>query len=240
MNKDSIGDRMKRYERVTDTRLSPKTPVILRVDGKAFHTLTRGMERPFSRHFHSCMVNAAIRLCKSIDGARFAFQQSDEISILVADWSSLQAQPWFEYRTQKLTSVAASITTVAFNDLFHRHYPTKPAGLFDCRAFSVPMHEVVNYFIWRQQDATRNSIQMVAQAHFSHRQLFLKNQAVMQDMLHGKGINWNDTPTRFKRGVGVRKVDYPDSHSKWEVDNEVPIFTQDREYIERIVDKGEL
>lgn len=235
-DKTGLGDRMKRYERVTDHALPIKTPVIIRVDGKAFHTFTRGCEKPWDARLVNAMCAAASALCEGIDGARFAYLQSDEISVLVADWSSLQSQPWLGYRLQKLCSVASSIATAEFN----ASMPMVKLALFDARAFSVPHHEVVNYFIWRQQDATRNSISGLAQSHFSHRQLHGKNTKAMQEMLHAeRGINWNDLPAWQKRGYTVIKRPCGDDRTAWALE-EPPIFSQERGYIHDIADEGEL
>ena len=206
------------------------------------------------------MLQTARGLCEAIDGAKIAYMQSDEISILVTDWSSLDTQPWFDYRIQKVASVTSSLATALFNEAKNQTMfevrgsmvegAKVPSALFDCRAFNVPAHEVVNYFLWRQQDATRNSIQGLAQANFSHRQLHGKNNNVMQEMLFSeKGINWNDCPTGQKRGfcvvnretmekAVVRGELVPVVRSRWEVDEEIPVFSQDRDYIQSLVDQG--
>lgn len=246
MDKSTLGDRIKEYEAVPDASLMRKTPVILRVDGKAFHTYTKGLKRPVDQGLQDCMLWTARRLCEEIDGARLAYVQSDEISLLVADWSTLATEPWFGYRVQKMASVAASIATAEFNH--YRSYVSFEKdgklvsgrsfgmALFDCRVFNVPRHEVNNYFIWRQQDATRNSISSLARAHFSHKQLQNKNSGEMQDMLMlEKGINWSKEPTGYKRGFCVLR-----GPSGWDTDAEIPVFTQDREYVQRLVDEGEL
>lgn len=248
MSSDSLGDRMKGYESVPRLRLVPKMPVMLRLDGKAFHTLTSKMDKPFDVLFQNCMWKTALLLCEEIQGCQLAYVQSDEITLLLVDYQSIQSQGWFDYQVQKMCSVAASIASVEFTIALGKR------GLFDCRAWNLPREEVVNCFIWRQQDATRNSIEALGQAHFSHKKLHGKNCSAIQDMLMlEKGINWNDCPVPQKRGTCVRKEHYkvrvncPDGvnncevqhftdRSGWVVDEEIPIFTQNRGYIQRAVD----
>lgn len=232
MDKTSLGDRMKGYEVVPRTVLTRRTPVILRVDGRAFHTFTRGFAVPFDQMLHNAMVATADALAREIQGAKVTYGQSDEISVLITDYDTLQTDAWFGYNIQKMVSIAASVATIAFNESIGG-YPEynnyrKPAQ-FDARVFNLPKEEVVNYFVWRQQDATRNSIQMVARSKFSHKECHRKNVSDLQEMLMGQGINWNDIPTHFKRGFCIRSTD------GIVLDREIPIFTQDREYLERFV-----
>ena len=232
-DKSGLGDRMKRYEHVSRNVLTRRTPVILRVDGRAFHTFTKrvGFEVPFDEMLSSIMVDTAVNLMHEIQGAKLAYGQSDEISVLITDYDTLQTDAWFGNVIQKMVSIAASVATVRFNASLQYWKPALafPAQ-FDARVFSIPKEEVANYFIWRQQDASRNSVSMVAQSHFSHKKLQGKNVSQMQDMLMAEhGVNWNDTPTHFKRGFCIRGND------GIVVDREVPIFTEDREYIERLV-----
>lgn len=230
-----LGDRMKRYETVAAIRLVPKVPAMIRLDGKAFHTLTRGCEKPYDRVFQETMWNTAQYLCEEISGCRLAYVQSDEISLLLVDYQTPQTQGWFDYEIQKLVSVAASMAAAEFGYLWEVHHGRNQRPVFDARAWSLPPHEVVNYFIWRQQDATRNSVSGLAQAHFSPRQLHGKNGGQMQDMLMEKGINWNDCPIPQKRGVCVSRETYTLAEAvrhRWVIDETIPIFTEDREYVE--------
>lgn len=228
MDKSSLGDRMKGYEGIPKLNLMRRTPVIIRLDGKAFHTWTRQLRsidgslnnEPYGNVMHDYMIRTVEYLMDNIQNAVFAYSQSDEISILLNDWTKLTTDQWFGGAVQKITSVSASMATAAFNkdsDL--------ALGLFDSRVFNIPKEEVANYFVWRQQDATRNSIQMLGQFYFSHKQMHGKNVSNVQDMLMEKyQQNWNDIATRKKRGFCVTTDGY---------DNEIPIFTQDREYIEK-------
>lgn len=206
-----------------------RTPVILRLDGKAFHTFTRGLQRPYDEKFNQAMSDTTLELCNSIQGAVFGYTQSDEISILIQDWKTIKTDCWFGNNVQKMVSISASIATAKFNETFQ--HPSKTSmALFDSRVFNLPEHEVVNYFIWRGNDCSRNSVSSLAQTHFPHKDLHGKSMADMHDMLKlQKNINWNDMPTRFKRGGCVVLND----DGKFVIDNEPPIFTKDREYIER-------
>jgi tRNA(His) 5'-end guanylyltransferase len=229
MERDSLGDRMKGYERASRMALPRRMPVILRVDGKGFHGVTRGCERPFDEHLMSLMNQIAIVLCEAVQGAVLGYVQSDEVSILVHNYKRLQSEAWFDNEVQKMASVGASLAASAFTS----QWPQPVA--FDGRVFVLPEAEVCNYFIWRQQDATRNSIQMATRAVYSHLQVNNKNTGEMQEMLHAKGINWNDYPTGCKRGRAVTRVAYERegvTRHAWCVDGATPIFTQDRTYIE--------
>jgi tRNA(His) guanylyltransferase len=235
---DALGDRMKSgYEAASRSMLPWRMPLIIRVDGKAFHSWTRGLE-PFCHDFADAMNGAAIALCKEISGAQLAYIQSDEISVLVHGYKRLKSEPWFQNDIQKIVSVSASIAagclSIASADLFGE--PKRAA--FDSRAFVLPEAEVVNAFLWRQQDATRNSIQSLARTKFSATQCFGKSCSELQEMLHKAGTNWNDLPTSFKRGRCVVKETYQvgeQTRSRWVVDSEIPVFSQDREYIGRLL-----
>lgn len=229
---DSLGDRMKRYETVSQMSLMRRTPVIIRIDGKAFHTFTKTMDKPFDAELSDAMLGATIALVKHVQGAVLGYTQSDEISILCQDWASLTTDAWFDYNIQKVVSVSASIATASFA----RNFNSLNAALFDARVFNLPREEVCNYFIWRQQDATRNSIQAVAQANFSHGELHGLNMSQLQDKLMlEKNINWNDIQTRWKRGQCIDTVVPTDGTlgRAQVIDREIPIFTQNRTYIEK-------
>lgn len=220
MDKTSLGDRMKKnYENVNRVYLTRRMPLIIRVDGKAFHTLTKKLDKPFDVNFKDCMMGTAKYLVENIMGAKMAYVQSDEISVLITDYDDLTTEAWFDKNLQKIVSVSASMSTMRFNQLYNELIPKekriKEYGLFDSRAFIIPKEEVINYFIFRMNDATRNSIQGLGQAFFSHKQLQRNSCSEIQDMLMlEKGINWNDTPTYFKRGGCV----YRDLSLKTEVE----------------------
>ncbi len=230
MDKTSLGDRMKVYEAVTQTKLMRRTPVIVRIDGKSFHTFTRGCDKPFDKRLINCMRWTTEVLVEKISGCVFGYTQSDEISLLLIDYMKLETQPWFDNKLQKIVSVAASMATAVFNQSYVA--PGDPYAMFDARAYNIPREEVVNYFIWRQQDWTRNSVQMLARSEYSAKQCHKKNNSELQDMLMlEKGINWNDLDTILKRGTSVYKT--ADGGVKADLEN--PIFTQDRDFIGRFV-----
>ena len=229
---DSLGDRMKEYENIFRYKLMKKLPVIARIDGRAFHTYTRNCNKPFDVGIINTMWQTAKHLCNIIDGAKIAFVQSDEISILILDTDSIRTESWFDYNIQKLASVISSEATVAFN----KHTKIDNNATFDCRVFNLSPEEVINYFIWRQQDWTRNSIQMLAQSNFSQKELNGKNNIILQEMLFQKGINWNDLPYYLKRGTCIIKEYYNSpNRSYWTVDPSTPIFTENRNYINKYI-----
>lgn len=182
---DSLGDRMKGYEIVSNNCFPNKHHIIIRVDGKAFHTLTRGMNKPFDFHLIECMKETAKQLLKEIQNAKLVYVQSDEISIYMSDTDSIETQPWFGNKMNKIVSLSASIATATFNK--HLNLPNK-TGLFDSRAFIIPKIEIANYFIWRQQDWIRNSIQMLARGSYSQKELHKKNTIEMKGMVDWDGL----------------------------------------------------
>lgn len=243
--KDSLGDRMKEfYENRTRTLLPRKTYTIIRVDGKAFHTYTKGLKRPFDEGLISDMDETACYMCENIQGAKFAFVQSDEISILSTDFDKLTTSAWFDGNIQKIVSVSASLATAKFNRLrsvrYHFVKGEPKLAMFDSRVFIIPPPiEVINYFIWRQQDTTRNSISSVAQSLYSQKELMGKNTDEMQEMCFQKGINWNDYEPKLKRGRLIVKEYYEKNgakRSKW-VSVDPPIFTQEKDILENLIPK---
>lgn len=239
MKKDDFGNRMKAYEHSFRQVLPQRLPVIIRIDGCHFHTFTRGMEKPFDEALTKSLWGTCKYLAENIMGCKLVYHQSDEISILLTNYDKLTTQSWFDNNLQKIVSVSASMATAKFNELMKEHYRDKPLATFDSRAWVLPHDEVTNYFLWRQQDATKNSISMVAQANFPHEQLQGLDGKKLQDKLFlEKGINWNDLPVWQKRGVCITKQHFMKgeaTRSKWDVDFETPIFSQNREYINQYV-----
>ena len=268
-NKDSLGDRMKTYEYVTRTYLTRRMPVIIRLDGKAFHSFTRGLKKPFDEIFVKSMQDTMKYLCENIQGCVLGYTQSDEITLVLIDYQDRDSCAWFDNNIQKMVSISASMATMAFNQYFAINYyelendmfeawnvtdkemqytealrKKLHIAMFDSRVFTLPKEEVVNCLIWRQQDATRNSIQSVGQANFSHKDLHGKNCSDIQDMLMlEKSINWNDYPTHLKRGSCCIKkpfiinegTEQEAVRNKWVIDNEIPIFTQDKNYVNNLI-----
>jgi tRNA(His) guanylyltransferase len=240
---DSLGDRMKRnYEAVyTNIKLPRRLPVILRIDGKAFHTLIKSCQKPFDDTLINVMNRTAIYLCENIQGAQIAYVQSDEISVLLHNYKKLNSDAWFDNTLQKMVSISAAMASSIFTTLTPALFDgtVKPVQ-FDSRAFVLPESEVNNYFLWRQQDATRNSVQMLARSLYSHKECSNKNGSELQEMCFQKGHNWNDLPTTYKRGRCIVKnvsVTFDAQtntnivRNSWVVDNETPIFSQNNYYI---------
>ena len=288
-DRDNLGTRMKTYyEEVPKSRLYRRTPVAIRIDGKAFHTFTRGFKKPFDEILIKSMQQTMLYLCENIQGCVLGYSQSDEITLILQDYKTLTTSAWFDYEIQKICSISASMATMAFNKFFYANVieyilskesfegidkglPKLPyiindyfvktddekdyiltlikaaekGAMFDARCFNIPKEEVTNLIFWRQLDAARNSVQMVGQAYFSHKELQEKSCSDIQDMLMEKhNINWNDFPTTQKRGSCCIKVYYQnpevdikdgaDIRSSWFIDNEIPQFKgEGREYIEK-------
>ena len=253
---DSLGDRMKGYENAYRISLPRRMPIIVRIDGRAFHTFTKGFQKPYDSVLSQAMWETAQELCRQISGAKLAYVQSDEISVLITNDDTLDTQPWFNNILQKIVSLSSSIATISFNMAFRKSFQLwakdemelsdlklfdtycgrMNQATFDARAFVIPNEEVCNYFIWRQQDAIRNSIQMAVQAVYSHKELMYKNQSDMQDMLMKKGINWNHYQAWQKRGICITKqIDPETNRSSWQPDKNTPIFTQNRLYINHLL-----
>lgn len=288
---DDLGMRMKNnYESIPKARLMRRTPVAIRIDGKAFHTFTKGFEKPFDMVLIKSMQQTMKYLCENIQGCVFGYCQSDEITLILVDYQTLTTDAWFDYEVQKMCSISASMATMAFNKFFENNVndykynykfskwdrvskyeegteeyiktlltAVEKGAMFDARCFNIPKEEVTNLIYWRQLDATRNSIQMVGQANFSHKELQNKSCNMIQDMLHEqKGINWNDFPTVCKRGTACIKnkriIGYVDGsgttiaelinpselETSWILDTEMPILKgEDRKYVDDLVYIGE-
>jgi len=243
----SLGGRMKRYEKIV-ADLQPNTPLIIRLDGRAFHTFTRGMEKPFDTEFMSMMNHVALGLVNEIQNSRLAFVQSDEISILVYD--GLESDTWFGNDIQKITSVSSSLAS-ALAMLWNQENKLKEGVpiVFDSRVFPLPLKDVANYFVWRQMDWERNSLQMFARSLYSHKEMHMKNREQLHQMLFEKGKNWNNLPIPLRRGrCAVRKptkIMVDNEHysgevtrNKWMIDFLIPIFTKEPEYIQNELKDG--
>ena len=284
---DDLGNRMKTfYEQIPKTKLMRRIPVIIRIDGKAFHTFTRGFKRPFDEILIKTMQETTKYLCENIQGCVLGYTQSDEITLVLVDYQKFESCAWFDYEIQKICSISSSMATMAFNKFFRRNVEVfryndgenfdrgtedglekynllqtylkalEKGAMFDARVFNIPKEEVTNCVYWRQLDASRNSIQMIGQANFSHKELHCKTCNDIQDMLMlQKNINWNDFPTHQKRGTcvvrnkivlesnGITETamlrDASKSENEWIIDKEIPIFKgEGREYIDRLVMVG--
>lgn len=231
--KDSLGDRIKEnYENRSKTYLTRRTPVIIRLDGKAFHTFTRHLKKPYDEVFHRAMNSTLQYLCKNIQGCKFGYTQSDEISLLLTDYDTLTTDAFFDYNVQKICSIAASMATLQFNKAFRTYVNEYTAGktldsysiellkakdksaMFDARCFNIPESEISNCFLWRFLDCYRNSVQMLGQTHFSHKELHKLNSSQIQEKLfQERDINYASCPEEFKNGVCAMK----NSDGAWEL-----------------------
>lgn len=254
-----------KYESVFGMVLPQRTYLILRIDGRSFHNYTRSLAKPFDVGLAQAMDEGALAICSEMMGCKFAYGQSDEYSFLATDFETFQSEPWFGGNIQKIASVSASIFTAVFNssrlkqqidqakEMDRSQTKRLLSATFDARVFVIPSRtEVENYFIWRQQDAARNSLNMLVSCHYSHKELLNASNSDRHELLHKVGINWNDCPTDQKRGRVVcrrerlRQVTYIHKKTKesvteevvetfWELDREIPLFTQDHSYLDRLV-----
>lgn len=247
----NLEDRMKAYEQATRTVLPRRLPIIVRVDGKGFSNYTKQLPgKPFDRNFISVMESTAIALCQEIQGAQIAFVQSDEISVLVHGYKKFESEPWFGNQVQKMVSVAAGVASATFTACSWRmwsklavHDGDRSPSLddiepayFDARAFVMPESDVANYFLWRQRDGLRNSIQMFARSHFSHSELHKKSTGEMVEMCKAKGHDWHALPSSQRNGRAVyRESKLVDGmwRSHFITDTNVPLFVDSKHYIER-------
>jgi len=199
---DNLGDRIKRYENVYRQYAIRRMPLIIRVDGKAFHTFTRGCRKPFDNEIMSAMDNAAILTAADMQGFKVGYVQSDEVTFLLTDYDTLETDAWFAYNIQKIASISAATMSVRFNSTYNSTYNGHTPAIFDARVFNVPIDDVVNTFLWRAKDWERNSVQMYARAFFSHKELHGKGRADIHEMLHNIGKNWTtDLSGREKNGL---------------------------------------
>jgi tRNA(His) guanylyltransferase len=232
---DALGERMKRnYEDVTRYKLPRRTFIIVRIDGKAFHSYTKAFQnaKPFSDFLAACMDDSALMLTKQMMGFQFAYGQSDEYSFVLTDFAKHETEPWFGGNIQKIASVAASIFTANFNSVVRM---SKPA-YFDARVFTIPEYEeVLNYFIWRQKDCMKNAIHMIAREHFSEKVLTGMSTELKKDLLISNGIDVdNSFGQEHLRGRGL----YVNFEGFYYNDEHLPIFTEDRGYLKSKIPYG--
>jgi tRNA(His) guanylyltransferase len=225
---DALGDRMKAYEGCYRLFIPKKSLVVIRLDGVAFHTFTKGLERPFDADLMADMDETTKFLCEKISGVKIGYVQSDEISLVLSDRDTLDTEPWFGNNLQKLCSVSAAMCTAKFNQLriasaienppcdedgnivsdsFEGVVMAHRLAYFDARVFVLPNEaEVYNYLQWRSNDASRNSVSSVAQSLYSHKELHGKSNSDKQELIFQKGINWNDYTYRQKRGGTFARI----------------------------------
>lgn len=209
-DKTSLGDRMKSYEAPSTSRQAFKgQPLIARLDGKSFHTFCKGLKRPYDERLSQLMEDTMASLVDRF-GATVGYTQSDEITLAWFTPTDGTADYPFSGRFQKMDSLLAAFATATFNVMLSARIPEKVGMLpiFDCRSFVVPnLLEAYHCFLWRQQDATKNAISMAAQSMFSHKRLQGLHGPEMQELMFKEhGVNFNDYPSFFKRGVFARRV----------------------------------
>lgn len=256
----TLGKRMKRYEEVAESKLMTRCPVIIRLDGKAFHTFSKGLEKPFDKYLTKTMQDTLLDLCESsISGVVFGYTQSDEITLILQDYKELNTSAWSNYRVQKMASTSAALATLFFNknwseNISHIRYPASYdfmgedkqesfdrkyktyhekefTAVFDARVFNVPFDDVVNNLIWRQQDARRNSIQALAQANFKQKELQkVSAKDLIVKLEKERSVKWEDLPTTNKLGTVCKRSG---DDSRWELDYNIPDFREDRDYINK-------
>lgn len=241
----SLGDRMKGYENINRNFLMRRTPVIIRLDGKAFHSYTRDCERPYDEILHNIREQTLEYLCENIQGCIIGYSQSDELSLVLKDWQTFTTSAWFDNNLQKIVSVSASMCTMKWNGLIgdwelfaatdregSTDYPQiGPIAVFDSRAFNVPKEEVVNYLVWRQQDWERNSVQMLGQSLYSHKELHGVSCKQMLTKIESEyGIIWGNFEPWMKQGeVWIKDKGIQDSY----------LFKDNRNHLEELLNKEE-
>jgi tRNA(His) guanylyltransferase len=217
---DAIGKRMKhQYEDRFRFFVPRRTYTIVRLDGKAFHSLTKSMQRPYDHQFMDMMDRTAAEIGSIMQGFKFGYVQSDEASFLLTDFEKPDTAAWFDGNIQKIASVSASLMTAVFNRHIKYNELNLPLATFDARVFVIPDPvEVENYFIWRQQDCERNSVQMLAQHYYSQNELNGKKLSEQHEMIHRAGDNWAKHPERFKNGALIHRQGFSNA----------PVFTKTR------------
>ena len=250
----NLGDRIKKYEASYETNIIGRVPVIVRVDGKNFSKWTKSIaaEKPFDNELSIAMAEAMRATASHIEGCMFGYTQSDEMTFVLRNDQSLESTPWFGNRIQKICSVVSSMVTAHFASWTAE----LPIAYFDARVFAVPdITEAINCLIWRQNDAVKNSVSCATYYEVAEKigkkttrkLMHGLNQKQQQELLFQKiGINWNNYPTKFKRGTGCYRKEFEIEingnmcqRSNWEIDKEIPIFTQDKDYLDNILSVGE-
>lgn len=252
----SLGDRMKMYEANVGTTLDREYPVIIRVDGRSFKTYTKGFIKPFDDVIRDAMMHTAIIMAKDVQGVKLVYSQSDEITLLITAYENPLSTLWFDGRVQKIVSNAASVATEAFNEYMDKEYwpkhpeRTRKRARFDARTFNLPFIEVNNCFLFRQQDATRNSKLNLGMSIFKGKYaLHKKNTNTIVEMLKEKGIFWDNLQAEYKNGFCVKKkliagvdpvnAETPEdvyTRSEWLINTPIPDFAEDPEYVNHLFD----
>lgn len=239
MDKTTLGDRMKMYESAYETYIMPRAPVIIRCDGKSFHTFTRKFDKPFDEKFNRVMANTMFYVANKIDGCVFSYAQSDEITFVIRNDKTFETEPWFGNRLQKMCSVVSSMITAQF--AHEGKYDS--LAYFDTRVFAVPsLTEAGNALVWRQNDCVKNSISSACYYEIgkkigkgtARKKMYKLNQKQQQELLFSEaGINWSSYPTKYKRGVGCYREKSNLMANRgwvWKFDEELPKFTAEGKF----------
>lgn len=203
----SLKDRMRNnYEKPGRIYLLKRVPVIIRIDGKSFHTYTKDFDKPFSKILMKMFKYACLDTIPYIQGFKLAYLQSDEVSLCLTDYDNITSEAWFDYNKSKLESISASVFSSFFNFNIKIYNDVFKLAFFDAKANNYTREEITNYFLWRAQDWKRNSLSMYTRSFFSHKELMNKNSNDMHEMLHSIGKNWSkDLSNREKNGLFIKK-----------------------------------
>lgn len=245
-NFDTLGNRCKTYEAAFKNYLPPRMPVILRLDGKSFSSYLKGCQKPFDSKVISCMNDTLLYLCKNVQNVVLGYVQSDEISLLLNNFKEYNTESWFNNNIQKMCSVASGMASAYFSSISDRIFGKMKLAAFDCRAFVVPKEDVSNVFYWRQKDCERNSVSMLARSLYSHKECHDQNSSELKEMCLKKGQDWNALPVSQRLGrCAVKNKSWKTGtnpktgqtfealRSEWVIDNNIPSFVGDREYINK-------
>jgi len=224
---DSLGDRIKKYEAVTQAHLIRRMPVIIRLDGCHFSKFTKWCVKPFDEQLSNIMADTTEYLINNIQGAVFGYTQSDEITLVLKDYDTFETEAWFGNNIQKIVSVSASTCSAFFNKQISEYTKVDKLATFDSRVFNVSKEEVANVIIWRQKDIIRNSVQALGQYHLGHKVIQGLNNLEVMQKLYEAGVDILTIPKRFTHGIACTK--------DIGIDLELPTFTEDRNYIEKYI-----
>lgn len=222
MNFKNLEDKCQYYRSLTDYRLLPNSNILVMLDGKNFSKLVKNnFEKPFDDCFIRMMNETAKFLCENVQGCKFAYVQSDEISLLITDYDTPETDMLFGGRLCKIQSILASLATSEFNRWFtiwnlNKCYDNVSVGefiskmkmaQFDCKAWVVPnVNDVFSYFLYRQLDCIKNSKQQTAQTYIPHKELLGKNADEQIAMCIDRCIvDWNMFEDKYKYGRFIAK-----------------------------------
>lgn len=250
---NDLGERMKCYEAVPQTKLMRRTPVAIRIDGRHFHSFCKGLQKPFDNIIVESMTGTLKALCEETQNCVFGYAQFDEITLILKDYETLDTQPWFDNKVQKICSITASMATLYFNQIFqeraeeyyfnelsdmsadyvHALYRCLETGaMFDARCFNIPKEEVTNLIYWRQLDAMRNSVFSFGRANLSHKEIQDLSCADIKSILAKRGEVWENLPIALQRGICCYKAE-----GKWRIDLTMPILKGEaRDLVEKLID----